>query len=118
MASRSDKPRGAHYVFQKPRLAYVDLSSGVTFLPQDIKNIDQYKRTNIDKEPIRNRTKDVQPMPSARKHRCNSDCHWLITERWKMQESHFNGCAFDRFPLCSTACDWTNTNQRETAIKS
>lgn len=41
---------------------------------------------------------------------------------WKMQESHFNGCAFDWFPLCSklilTACDWTNTNQRETAIKS
>ena len=60
-----------------------------------LKNIDQYKRTHIDKEPIRNRTKDVQPMPSARKHRCNSDCHWLITERWKMQKSHFNGCAFD-----------------------
>lgn len=86
------------------------------------KTIDQYKRTHIDKEPIRNRTKDVQPMPSARKHRCNSDCHWPITERWKMQESQFNGCAFDWFPLCSklilTACDWTNTNQRETAIKS
>ena len=61
-------------------------------------------------------------MPSARKYRCNSDCHWLITERWNMQESHFNGCAFDWFPLCSklilAAFDWTNTNQRETAIKS
>ena len=45
-----------------------------------LKNIDQYERTHLDKEPIRNRTKDVQPMPSVRKHRCNSDCHWLITE--------------------------------------